>query len=49
MPTGGDLVARAMRGGAFVYDKDNLRGGDRSNGFPSMRNYIHGFRCARPM
>jgi sulfatase modifying factor 1 len=48
MPTGTD-VARAMRGGAFVYDKDNLRGGDRSNGFPSMRNYIHGFRCARPM
>jgi formylglycine-generating enzyme required for sulfatase activity len=38
-----------MRGGAFVYDKDNLRSGDRSNGFPSMRNYIHGFRCARPM
>jgi formylglycine-generating enzyme required for sulfatase activity len=41
--------SRAMRGGAFVYDKDNLRGGARSNGYPSMRNYIHGFRCARPM
>lgn len=41
--------ARAMRGGAFVYDKDNLRGGARSNGYPTMRNYIHGFRCARPM
>jgi formylglycine-generating enzyme required for sulfatase activity len=42
-------VARAMRGGAFVYDRDNLCGGARSNGFPSMRNHIHGFRCARPM
>jgi len=41
--------ARAMRGGAFVYDKDVLRGGARSNGYPSMRNYIYGFRCARPM
>jgi sulfatase modifying factor 1 len=49
MPTGGDPIVRAMRGGAFVYDKDVLRGGARSNGFPSMRNYIHGFRCARPM
>jgi formylglycine-generating enzyme required for sulfatase activity len=48
MPGGTD-PARAMRGGAFVYDKDNLRGGARSNGYPTMRNYIHGFRCARPM
>lgn len=48
MPVVGD-EARAVRGGAFVYDKDNLRGGARSNGYPTMRNYIHGFRCARPM
>lgn len=48
MPVVGD-EARAMRGGAFVYDKDYLRGGNRSNGYPTMRNYIHGFRCARPM
>jgi formylglycine-generating enzyme required for sulfatase activity len=46
---GGTSPTRVMRGGAFVYDKDNLRGGARSEGFPTMRNYIHGLRCARPM
>ena len=45
----GSSPARAMRAGAFVYDKDNLRSAGPSNGYPSMRNYIHGFRCARPM
>jgi formylglycine-generating enzyme required for sulfatase activity len=48
MPTGSS-PARAMRAGAFVYDKDNLRSAGPSNGYPSMRNYIYGFRCARPM
>ena len=47
-PNVGD-EARAIRGGAFVYDRDVLRGGARGNGYPSMRNYIHGFRCARPL
>jgi len=30
---------------------DALRGGARTNGYPDkrQRNYIHGFRCARPM
>jgi formylglycine-generating enzyme required for sulfatase activity len=48
MPGGTD-PARVVRGGAFVYDKASLRTGARSNGYPTMRNYIHGFRCARPM
>lgn len=45
----GPSPGRATRGGAFVYPKDNLRGGARSLGYPTMRNYVYGFRCARPM
>jgi formylglycine-generating enzyme required for sulfatase activity len=47
-PSGTDPL-RAMRGGAFVYGADKLRGGARSNSAPWKRNYIIGTRCARPM
>jgi len=48
MPGGPDPL-RVMRGGAFVYPPDNLRGAARSNLYPWRRNYISGVRCARNM
>jgi formylglycine-generating enzyme len=45
----GNPVIRSVRGGAFVYAADHLRGGFRSNEGPTQRNYIDGIRCARPM